>query len=336
MNKLNQNKENILLWFCFFALLFGPAFALFSEYSYDLEANPDILSYLKLADFDFNDSPVRRYRFIVPFLAGFLNLFLGPLKSIQPWDFPGPDFSLGFSFLLINCSIMALSCVVLLKWLQAHGLKFWSALIGPALVLACRWTPYFAGLPLVDSLYFLVICTFLLAFATGNKKLFILCLIFGPVAKESFVLFVPLFFLFCPLSLLQLCFWLGVSALLNIGLRYGIDVAAGLNPMESYLADGNHVQHIPGSLSRLFSFHGVYELWSIAGFFNLFFLVFIYRKYRGVLPPFRWDLVVFVAVIFLHAILSGELARMLYLVIPVLAYYLSFPINLVFKERFTR
>ncbi|TXC76080.1 hypothetical protein [Luteibaculum oceani] len=336
MKSLNPKKEDLLLWFCFFALLFGPAFALFSEYSYNLEANPDILSYLKLAELDFNDSPVRRYRFIIPFLSGGLHILLTPLKTIQPWDFPGPNFTLGLSFLIVNCSIMALSCLVLLKWLRVQGLNFWIALIAPLLVLGSRWTPYFAGLPLVDSLYFLVICSFLYAFATGNKRLFILCLLLGPIAKESFVLFIPLFFLFCPLSLIQLCFWLMISGLFNFSLRYGIDLMAGLDPLESYVADGNHIQHIPGSLTRLFSFHGLYELWSVAGFFNLLLALALIKKYRSKFPAFRWDIMVFIGIIFSHAILSGELARMLYLLLPIFAYYMSFILSSLFEVEITR
>ena len=63
----NIKLENIIVFLFCFAVLLGPAYSLFDSYNYDTEANPDIKTYLGLANFDFDQSPIRKYRVIVPF-----------------------------------------------------------------------------------------------------------------------------------------------------------------------------------------------------------------------------------------------------------------------------
>ena len=79
-------------------------------------ANPDIDTYLGLSHFDFDQSPIRRYRVIVPFLAAGLHSILHPVLSvIQPNSFPGPDFGMGFCFLVVNNLIMAGAFLLVFK-----------------------------------------------------------------------------------------------------------------------------------------------------------------------------------------------------------------------------
>ena len=112
----------MLFLFCF-AILFGPAYALFDSYNYDLVANPDLRTYLGLANFEFDQNETRKYRVIIPFLAAGVNYVFGPFFSVmEPHTFPGPDFSLCLSFLLVNCTCMALFGVLVYRLCKANPL----------------------------------------------------------------------------------------------------------------------------------------------------------------------------------------------------------------------
>ena len=161
----------MLFLFCF-AILFGPAYALFDSYNYDLVANPDLRTYLGLANFEFDQNETRKYRVIIPFLAAGVNYVFGPFFSVmEPHTFPGPDFSLCLSFLLVNCTCMALFGVLVYRLCKAFGVSVLAAIIGLLSALTCRWASYLAGLPLVDSLYMGVIgMTLLIKLKIGKSQ----------------------------------------------------------------------------------------------------------------------------------------------------------------------
>mgnify|MGYP006284331421 CR=1 FL=1 len=321
-------KETYSPWIIFlfgYAVLFGPAFALFSEYAYDLQTTPDLATYLGLAEFDFDQSPVRRYRVIVPFLAAAIDTVLGGLfERLAPYTFPGPDFSLCFSFFVVNSLLMGLFGLVVYRLAQACGAGPFAAAIGLLSVLTSRWTAYLAGLPLVDSLYALVIATTLLSMAMRNHRLLIASMLIGPWAKESYVFMVPLLFLYAPMRWYQTAGWLALSGLLVFSFRFGYDWYHQLPPGESLSDDLAHLQSVGISLRRLFSFHGLYEVVSIVGVWGLLFLLLLKKEVRAFVgthsPEFSW---LFVGIIVLHALLSTELARMLYLLAPLLAVWIG-------------
>ncbi len=319
MSWFRAHTTELFIWIICFAALFGPAFALFSEYAYDLSANPDVKTYLQIAHFDFDESPVRRYRIIIPALAAGLDLLIGPvIKHIEPWSFPGPNFSLGFSFLLVNCSTLALAGLCIFKLLRSYNISILNTCLALLVFLTCRWTSYFAGLPLVDSLYFLVICMMMLAMRTGNKRLLILCLFLGPWAKESFFLYFPLLLFFCPLQLWQLILYTLLGSLPYFLFRLWVDMHLGTQSTASIEADLQHFSYILPGLKRMFSFHGLYELWSIMGIWSAALCAFLFAKARKHLRDielFNW---VFLLIVAAHALLSNELARMYYLALPIL------------------
>ncbi len=304
-----------------FAVIFGPAFALFSEYAYDLEANPDIASYLNVAESGFDESPVRRYRVIIPFLAAAIHAVFHPLFNLlRPWTFPGPDFAMGMSFFAVNMVLMSAfgTCVYLLcKECKTSSL---AAIIGLLTVLTSRWTAYFAGLPLVDGFYLLIIGLLLLGILKKNEKIIIACVLLGPWAKESFIFWVPILYLYAPVNKFRLSGWLFLSGVLVFGFRYYWDWTHGVVQGESLSKDLDHFNLILPSLKRLFSFHGIYEVISIFGLWGLLFFGILASSVReklwSNLPSFALPVL---GIVFLHAILSTDLARMFYLATPILA-----------------
>ncbi len=312
MHFLSRNWESLLLFSLFFSLIFGPAFAVFSEY--DFASNPDIRSYIGISNFDFDQNPVRRYRVIVPLLASGLALLFGPIFDlIQPWNFNGDSFSLAFSYLLVNTTILSFTFLLLFRICLRLQVSYGAALLGILCLLSSRWTGYFSGLPWVDSLYLLVIVGMMYSFVFEDKRMLVFSLILGPWAKESFVFFIPLCLYFGPIHWKRQLPIILLSGLLVLGFRFGIDHFFSLDPGESYSRDMEHFAQIPDSLRRLFSFHGVYELFSIVGIWAVFILSLKLKALREIIKTMPRFSGYFLLIILLHALLSTELARMFYI-----------------------
>jgi hypothetical protein len=318
-------RLNIFLFFFCFAIVFGPAFALFDTYNYDTVANPDIKTYLGIANFDFDQSPVRKYRVIIPLLASGVNHLMGPaFSALSPKVFPGPDFALCMSFLLVNCVFVSIFGILVYRLCLAFGVSQIGAVTGLLSALTCRWTAYIAGLPLVDSLYLVTIAMALLAIKKRNASLAILCIFVGPWAKESFVFMAPLLFFFAPVNKWKQIMYFGLSALLVFSFRYAYDELTHVAKNVSLKTDFEHFGNIAYSLKRLFSFHGAYELFSIAGIWSGLFIFLLKKDIRKAFvenTPFFF--IVFCAIVLIHALLSTELARMLYLASPVVAVWVA-------------
>ena len=298
---------------------------MFDSYNYDLEANPDIKDYLGLANFEFDQNPTRKYRVIVPFLAGGINYVFGPIFSIlAPQTFPGPDFSLCLSFLLVNCTVMALFGMLVYRLCKSFGVSSLAAIVGLLSVLTCRWTSYIAGLPLVDSLYMVVIAMTLLGLKTQNAKLITAAIFIGPWAKESFIFFAPLIFFFSTIPKWKQVTLFLLSGLIVFTFRYFFDQATSGTIDLGLKNDFAHIDNIGDALKRLFSFHGLYEIVSIIGVWGLLFIGTMDRSIREALrEKTKSYMIFFLVIVFIHAILSVEIARMFYLATPVLAVFFS-------------
>ncbi len=330
-----KKNKYLLVWFLSLAIVLGPAYTLFDNYNYDFVENPDIETYMGLASFDFDQSPVRRYRVLVPFAAAGVNFILSPiLDRVQPWTFPGPDFSLGFSFLLVNSILVALCGLLVFQLCQQFGISVPGSILGSLSFLTCRWTAYAAGLPLVDSLYLLVIIMVLLAIKTRRDSLIILAIMLGPWAKESFIFIAPLIFFFHPMKKGKLLFWFVLSGAIVFSFRYAFDQLNGFSASESIQKDLGHFDQIGPSLQRLFSFHGLYEILSIIGLWGAGFLLLIKKEFRislKQLTPVYFYF--FLGIVLVHALLSYDLARMFFLATPLLAvWYGKFADDLVKKS----
>lgn len=322
----NDKWLNPLIVFLFsFAILFGPAFALFDSFNYDFIASPDLGNYLGLANLDFDQSPVRKYRVIVPFLAAGVNFIFGPIfTALSPDTFPGPDFSMCMSFFLVNTTLMSIFGVLVYRLCREFGASHMAALIGLLSVLTCRWTFYLAGLPYVDSLYLVVIGMTLLGIKTKNSTLIIASIMVGPWAKESFLFIAPLIFFFSHISKLKQIVLFIISAAVVFAFRYFVDAVSGTPFNESLHTDINHLSNIADSLRRLFSFHGVYEVISIFGLWGLLFFFLLRKNVRdtvsGKTPVY---FLIYIVIVLVHALLSTDLARMFYLATPVLAVWFA-------------
>jgi hypothetical protein len=331
LKKLIDLESNGFLFVLFIAIIFGPAFG-FADV-YDHMSNVDVQTYVGLSEFDFDQHPVRRYRVIIPLLAAGVHFVFEPiLNLLTPQDFPG-DFSRIMSFVFVNLILMAIYAVLLFRICETvlGNSRFWPIFLGVVSVLSCRWTMLFAGSALVDSLYLVILGLLLLGILKKRMWLVILAIYLGPWAKEAFIFFVPLLLFVEKKYYLELILHLVLSGIIIFTFRYFFDQAIGVEFGQSLERDVSHFSMIPESLRRLFSFHGLYEVFSIGGFWNIIIIVglFFIKVRTALLEKISIMWYVLIILVLIQALLSFQLARMFYLLTPLLAMVVTLNVDIL-------
>lgn len=316
-NILNNQQDAWLVLFVSFSVLFSLAFEVMLFFPMD--QSPDIQDYLKMAVGEWEQSPVRMYRVLVPFFAGMVHSCFGWLfEFLQPESFNG-NFSLCFSFLLVNTWLMSVASVFIYKLSKVFGMKTWQSVFSLIPFLSCRWTLEISGLPLVDSLYFLSLVILLFAYFNKNKNLMLASIFIGPWAKEAYVFFIPLILYMNRDHLIKCVSYLLASGILVFGFRFNWDGYLQNNFLDSFKHDADSFSTIGYSLDKITSFHGIYDVFSVCGFWILIPMYVWMKnsfKLNYKLNQERIVAVLFIVAVFFQMLLSGDIARMLYLSMP--------------------
>ena len=312
-------RRDIIILLFTLALLFGGSFSVIDNYNIDNCV--DCQTYLSLSQGDFDQSPVRRYRVIVPLLASFTDKTAGPLFDFFHPDTFNGNFSLQFSFMLVNSLLMSLFGLLIFRLCYSYTGSLFASLAGLIAVFSCRWTFYISALPLVDSLYLVSIAALLLGIRERNRILVILSVLIGPWAKESYIFLVPLILFYGPLKKSHRAGWLALSGVIVFTFRFCFDRALGSGFTESIAADTEHFGYITESLRRIFSLHGIYDILSVTG---LWILLLVPAALQGkllssIFKSIDSSVYIYLAAVLLQVLLSTDIARMYYLATPFLA-----------------
>ncbi|MEO6834098.1 MAG: hypothetical protein ABI378_15485 [Chitinophagaceae bacterium] len=290
-------------------------------FDFNLANSVDQKSYWGMAQLDFHTSPHRKYRFIIPLLAGGINTIIqGIAHLIRPGTLGG-DFSLKFSFFLVNLSICALWLTIIYKYCRAYGIRRLGALIGLLAVVTNRWTAQYVGTPHTDLLFCLAVVSMLYGIKTKQNMFLFAAIFLGPFSKESFLFAAPvLFFSFWPYW--KTAFWLFVSGCLVFASRYIIDTVTHQGMLQSIAADMSIIAYIPSQLARLKIMGYWIELFAA---FGLWWLLPVAEKLLfGKMPRTNAFLkepyiIAFLVTSLFQIILNGEYARMVYMLMPIYA-----------------
>lgn len=312
-------SENRLVFCLCLILISGMGMSVL--FDYNLSTAVDQKSYWGMAQLDFNTSLHRRYRFVIPLLAGGINWLIQCTAHLFSKNALTGDFSLKFSFYLVNGSIAALWCTIIYKYCRAYGISALGGLFGLLAVVTNRWTAQYVGTPHTDLLFCLAIVCMLYGIKT-RQSLFLFATIFlGPVSKESFLFAAPvLFWSFWPTW--KTAAWLVVSGALVFLSRSIIDHFTAQNITDSLAADFSVMGYLPSQFARLkimgywIELFAAFGLWWVLPLVEK--LVFIHMpKTRAFLgEPY---VMVFLITSLFQIVLNGEFARMVYMLMPVYA-----------------
>ena len=315
----------VLVYLLALGVLAGPAYTMYGNAKLGHSTDPQ--SYLSIARGEFaGQSLTRRYRVLVPAAAAAV---AWPVEKVYARLWPQratADGPLQLAFYLVNTALMALVGVVLYGTCRLYGASPAAAALGMVAVLSSRWAVYLAGLPLVDSLYLLVFAAAFYAVRARSGVVLAVVLVLGPLSKESFVFLVPwlLWFGRPALAWPRQLAWLALGGALALGVRHWIDARVGA-PLSASVGNAlSHFNNISYSLGRLFSAKGAGEIFSIFGFFWLALLADWRRESEPTWwASLGWPALWLGVVVGVHMLLSGELARMGYLMAPMFAVALA-------------
>jgi hypothetical protein len=303
--------------FCL-AVILGPAIA--TLFAFDVSRFPDSKTYLQLANLNLDQYELRGYRVIIPFAAGGLNyLFGGLFAKLAPAYFTG-NFSLPFSFFLINTCLVAWFGLLVYRFNRAYNVSRMSALIGCLAVLTCRYTAYAAALPLVDSLFYVVLMLVLVGIKEKNTGMLVWAIFIGPFAKESFIFMIPLIFFFSHIDKKKQLLYFLLAGVLVLALRYLYSLHTGKPALESLTTDVYQVKNLVRIFPKVFSFYGLNKilmnvtLWL---FVPLLLLIAKPEAFRSVFRCLGTYIVWYLLIVFVQILLSGSIERMFYLAMPV-------------------
>ena len=312
----------LLPWGLALAALLNLAYPTYRHY--DFSHSLDTRSYLRLAAGRFDSvSVTRRYRLLVPLAAGALARPLAALGSLGPPGAPTGEGPRRLAFHLINCALLAAAGATWYRAARLTGADAGWAAAAMLAVLSSRWASYAAGLPLTDSLYWLVLGLAYYAGRRGPRAGWAVgaALLLGPLAKESFVFVLPWLAWYGRPALP----WRGQALALAGGLgalllaHRWVDGAVGAAPTAAVGNALAHVENIGYSLGKLATLKGLADAASSFGLlWGLVLAALAWPAGRRALAPVLgsaeawWLLIVLV-----HLLLSGDLGRMGYLAAPV-------------------
>lgn len=315
----------LLPWALAVAALANLAYPVYRHY--DFSYSPDTRSYLRIATGRFDSvSITRRYRVLVPAVAAAV---AAPITRVYGhiWpERPGGLWPLRFAFYLINCLLLGAAGACWFNAARLAGASAGAAALAMLALLTSRWAAYEAGLPLTDSLYAVIFGLGYYAFRRGPSGGWAVAtvLLLGPLAKESFVFFLPWLMWYgrraLPLPRQLPILIAGLVALCAVHLF--IDSRIGVPTTESVTNALSHFENIRYSLRRAFNPKGVGELLSIFGLYILVLPVAFWRarstqSSNQWLAPLGLAEILLLAVIAIHMLLSSDLGRMGYLAAPV-------------------
>ncbi|MDO7849839.1 hypothetical protein Q5H92_25995 [Hymenobacter sp. M29] len=295
---------------------------------YDFSHSSDTRSYLRMAAGRFDSARItHRYRVLVPAAAAVISKPIAQVYGRVWPQRPAGLWPLRFAFYLVNCLLLAAAGACWFNAARQAGASPEAAALAMLAVLTSRWAVYGAGLPLTDSLYLLVVSWgyYAIRRGAGGGWPLVLALLFGPLAKESFVFLLPWLIWFSrpilpwPRQLLALA--LGLAALLSV--HWWVDARLGAAADQSVSNAFEHFHNIIYSLRRVASPKGLGELLSIFGFLALIppLAFWLQRRNRIIPQPSVFAALGFpelglAAVVAIHMLLSGDLGRMGYLFAP--------------------
>jgi len=287
---------------------------------YDFSHSSDTESYLQMGHGDFNVNPVHRYRYIVPLAAHVVSL---PLQAVYTKLWPHRAESMWpmqLAFFIVNSFLVAFYGWIVYRLLRLYSSQLTAIAIALVAVLTSRWVAYIAGLPLTDSVYLIAIAALLYSIKANNKPLFVLTVLLGGLMKESFLLFAPLILIAGPfnwriragLIAFSVCIVFGEHALIDAMFPYKLIPGVERETLVEIFI--RHVHKTKTTLGELLSVRGLGEIFTVLGVFT-FILVYgaLNKSCRAIwstsIEKYYW---VFFACIIIHALISGDAARMLY------------------------
>ena len=319
-----SQSRTVVLWAIMVSVLYGASYQQFRMVSVlptmEVAGLSDSMSYLAMSHGNYDVSPVRRYRPVIPWLASLVQKVLGSsIKDSEERD--------KLSFFVVNFIFSLATAILLQRIFGKIGFKWEMQLLGAIFFLTSRINVMCVGTPLVDSLYFFAIAV--IVYLTLCEQLALL-MILVPLLVLSKETIVP--FLFLPFAKPSMRNWKMVTSIVvALGvfyvLRHYIEIqvpASAVSRSPSLIAMiYGLLPNILTSLRRLFDPNGIHDLLNGFSLLALIAVAGFVLDRRLTTPRIPGFLLLIVPFCFALALLSDNLGRMLFAAyVPIIAYSL--------------
>ena len=304
----------IFLVFTIISVLYGTSYQQFKYFNPD---NPkgltDTISYLEMAQGNYNVSSVHKYRAVIPSLSRTI------YNTINTSNKNSVEL-LKLSFYFVNFLFIFLAAYFLFFILETLGFKFILSLLGTVLFLSSRDVVISTGIPLTDS-GFLFSISFII-YCCLKKKVNILtfCMPVLLILKETSLPFLLLPLRYKEFRKFKYVFSIILSVIIFLLFRKYIDY---LYPSIAGQTDffgivNSHIHVIKKHFIHIFTLRGMHDIFH--GFLLLYPIAGIgfYINYKQKLYNIPIWLYLCIPIAFGFSLLSGNLGRMFFCSYPII------------------
>lgn len=224
---------------------------------------------------------------------------------------------------------MALFGTFVYAYLKLYRLHLVAIVIGLVAVMSCRWTAYFAAIPMVDSLYCLSIVMTLYAIKTQRAGILLWTILLGMMAKEAYAFLLPVVLIYSPIARWRMLFYLVVVVLFFAGYHYLYDHYLGIEPRNLVHRYARFIGDVKTHIRQLFGFLGANKIFSNAGIWIVVPIggALYLKNYRAILSQKMDRSLLFIFIALSAQVLIGTIERQLYLMMPMFALIIAITID---------
>ena len=305
----------LILLATFGAVLYGATYQQFRYFDInDSRVGWDPKDYIRMSYGDYDVTAVRKYRVVVPFLAGQVREFLKPFVKDQ-------EEVEKLSFYIVNFAFALVSSLLLFQLLRWMGFEIWLSIFGVFIFIANRVTVQVTGIPLVDSFVFTSLLLILLLTVKERTRCLACVLPILAPSKETVLPFMLLPLLTRTRRSIFYIVSLGVSFGQVYWVRHTISQCSSTESASVYLVFQSHTYAFWDNVSRLLTLQGLHDLQNGYTLFLFLAVVGFYVNWKKKLYRIPHLFLLLVPISLFLAFVSGDLGRMFFASFPVVIPY---------------
>jgi hypothetical protein len=297
---------------------------------FDINNSVDPKTYWGLAHFDFEQSVVRKYRVLEPFSVAAMNwVLVSVARLFKPGAFSG-DYSMRLCFYIFNMGASAMFCTLSYAYVRSLNRSKAAALVVALMIVTAKWTVINTAAFMADSLFCCFIALTFLGISRKNTAMLFWSVLLAPFSKEAYLFMLPVIFLFSHVPKLKILGWFVLSAAITFTFRYAYDRLTGHPMGESLGQDTEHFTYVLNNSKRFLQpdfmnpLKALIGLWLFIPLGAMLLIKGFARQLAGQVKPY---MIVWLLLVVLQMLMSGDLARMFYLYLPVYGFFVAYAID---------
>ena len=295
--------------------------------TFDVSKTVDAKTYWELAHLNFEQSLVKKYRIIIPLIVAGLNWVVTSVVQLFHSAPVNKDLYMSRCFYGVNLATGAMWCTLAYAYVRSMGRSKIASLLAILVVATSEWTIINTYSFMTDSFFCCFVALAFLGIQRRNSKMLFWAIIIGPFIKENYVFLLPVIFFYSHIHKGKLLLWFALSGALVFSYRYIFDHITGHPMIESLGNDAEHFTYIADNSKRFLDPDYRNAMISAIGFWIFIpvgAMLFIKGFTKQLGTQLRGYMLLWLLLVLLQMLSSGDLARMFSLYLPVYSFFIAF------------